>query len=119
MAFGANAAITRTIRCYPTVSGSSMLIEYRGSGSDVVALDVEVSPASLIRLGDMTLGTAGGLSLSAIADFTFDTIMGGTVWRLMPTIVRFANVNGIAHLIAPTQGLLAGDVVRVSAIVVA
>ena len=117
MAFGANAAITRTIRCYPTVSGSSMLIEYRGSGSDVVALDVEVFPASQVQLKDMKLAAAVGLALSNIADSKFTLVLQS--WRLLPTIVRFANINGIAHIIAPTQGLLAGDVVRVSGVVTA
>lgn len=117
MAFGANAAITRDIRIYPTTSGSSMLIEYRGSGSDVIALDVDVFPASQVALKDMKLAAAVGLALSGIADLKFTGVLQS--WRLLPTIVRFANINGIAHLIAPTQGLLPGDVVRVSAIVVA
>ena len=36
----ANAAITRELKVYPIVSGSTGLLEYRGSGSDVIALNV-------------------------------------------------------------------------------
>lgn len=112
----ANAPITRTIRIYPTVSGSTALLEYRGSGSDVVAFDVEVIPATVQRLRDMKLAAIAGMSLSGLADTFFTD--GITGFRLMPTVVRFANVNGIAHVIAPTAGLVRGDVVRVSGILV-
>jgi hypothetical protein len=110
MAFGQNASITRTLVCYPTTSGSSMLVEYRGSAYDVVALDVEVIPAAVASLANLTLGQLVGVGLSALSAF------GAPVasWRLVPTMVRYCDVNGIGHLIAPTQGLVAGDVVYVS-----
>jgi hypothetical protein len=107
---GQNAPITRTIVCYPTVSGSSMLLEYRGSSYDVVSLDVEVVPAQVVSLAELTVAKIIGVGLSSLSAF------GAPVpsWRLLPTVVRYANVNGIAHVIAPTQGLAVGDVVYVS-----
>jgi len=113
MAFGQNASITRTVVCYPTTSGSSMLIEYRGSSWDVVGLDVEVIPAQVVTLANLSLDAIIGIGLSSLSAF------GAAVpsWRLMGTQVRFANINGIAHLIAPTQGLQAGDVVYVSGVI--
>jgi len=114
MAFGQNASITRTVVCYPTTSGSSMLIEYRGSGFDVISLDVEVIPAEVARLNNLGLDVLLGVALSSLGALTASL----PSWRLLPTVVRYANINGIAHLIAPTQGLVGGDLVRVSGVLV-
>jgi hypothetical protein len=114
MAFGQNASITRTIVCYPTTSGSTMLIEYRGSGFDVVAIDVDVIPAEVVTLLNLTLANIIGVTTSLYAS----TALTATIpsWPLLGSVVRYANINGIAHLIAPTQGLIGGDLVRVSAV---
>jgi hypothetical protein len=115
MAFGQNASVTRTLVCYPTVSGSTMLVEFRGSNFDVIALEVNVIPGLVLTLLDQLLNRIGAVPLSSLTTF----VAGLASIPLLPTTVRYADANGIAHLIAPTAGLSAGDLVRVSGTIVA
>ncbi|HXH10787.1 MAG TPA: hypothetical protein VNP04_13625 [Alphaproteobacteria bacterium] len=116
MTYGSNAAITRTIKMYPTVSGSSMLLEYRGSHFDVVAFDIEAFRPTPALFINMNLNAVKGMSLSSVSMTAFQAAIES--WRIQPTVVRYCNINGIAHVIVPTQGLLPHDVVRCSAVVI-
>ena len=116
MAFGSNATIKRSIKIYPTVSGSTMLLEYRGSHFDVVAFDVIATRSFPTLLGSMTIAAINGVTLSQISNFTLNDAI--QAWQMSPTVIRFCNINGIAHIIVPTNGLIGGDVVQASATVI-
>jgi hypothetical protein len=114
MAFGANAPIRRTTKIFPTVSGSSMLVHYRGSSFDVVALDVEVAPAQVQAFIEMKLDAVKGMSLSSVSNYLFT--IGLHEWRLAGSFEVTADINGNAHIIVHSEGLVAGDTVRVSGV---
>lgn len=103
-------ATSRTITCYPTYSGSSMLIEFKGSAYDVVALDVLAVPPTSAQLLNLKLIAVAGVGLSSLG--ALSALLSS--WRLLPTLVRYADGHGVAHVIAPSQGLVSGDQVRVS-----
>jgi len=113
---GQNASITRTITMYKTVSGSSMLLEYRGSHFDVIAIDIyAVRPNPTIWL-DMNIAAIGGVLISSVSDAIFTDAV--ETWQLDSTIIRYCDINGIAHVVVPTQGLISRDVVLASATVI-
>ena len=118
MAFGANKSpIVRSIKLYPCVSGSSLLAEYRGSGFDVVALDFIAILGTPTALQDMKLAALAGVLLSTISNYLFTTNIG-EVGVQEVTVIRYADINGIAHVVVPTAGLVGGDRVLVSATVI-
>lgn len=113
---GQNAPLTRSIKVYPVVSGSTALVEYRGSHYDVVAIDIDAYlpvPKSLL---EMTVGAVAGMSTSGTSNTAFTANID--TFRMTGSIVKYANINGIAHHIVATEGLEAGVVIRCSAIVI-
>ena len=118
MAYGSNTAIKRSIKLYPCVSGSTMLAEYRGSSFDVVALDFVAILGVPTLLQDMRLEALAGVLLSTLSN-NFFTDAIGSVGVQEATVIRYCDINGIAHVVVPTAGLIGGDRVLVSATVIA
>lgn len=116
MAFGSNAAMSRSIKLYPCVSGSSLLFEYRGSHFDVIAVDILAFRQFGTQWKDLNIAAVGGVIISTVSNTSFNDSTDS--WQMNPTYIRHCNINGIAHIVVPTQGLIGGDRVTASASVI-
>lgn len=95
------------IRLYNVVEGSSCLFEYHGSPGDIVAVTPYTFIEDQISISSKTLRTIRGIPLVSIRDSTFlQTNL--TFILLTETQVIVANINGICHLVIPSDGVPAG-----------
>ena len=102
-----------TINVYNHTEGCSVLLEYYGTPSAVVAMVPLAIQAAV--LGDLSLALLAHQSVQGILDAALAGLLVSGV-QLLPVRTVQTDVNGFAHAVVPLASLIsAGDTLRVVA----
>lgn len=92
------------ISIYNAIEGSSSLLEYLGSPGDIIVVTPFVVLLDRNSLANMKLNLIKGNPLTPIKDFTFFSTDLTVILLTIPQVIE-ANINGVAHMVIPSDGV--------------